>query len=417
MTSATEQTQPSSSPAGSGPSLAAGHQHRASSPRRHGRHVAKHTAHHHHVGILYPALIAVLSVALGLMGFGSAMAMTRKVVEVNIDGSSQEISTWQTTVGEVLSQARIYVDEHDYLSPNAQVEAESGMEITIRTGRQIKLVSEGKEITRWTNADTIAAALEQLGLAGGSVEFSEEEENSRNADPLPLVKAGSKVQVWADGAGQEVTAPQRADVESLLEAANITLGSTDRVHTVFSGGALQLRVVRVKTEVLTQNVEIPFETQEEKDDSKYEGDKSVKQEGQVGTKVVTSEVTTEDGQVVESKVLKEEITLQPVAKIVVVGTKERPAEIANVESAVVNGQVTGVWAKLAQCECGGNPQCNTGNGYYGMYQFTLSTWRSVGGTGLPSEASAEEQTMRAQILQARAGWGQWPACARKLGLM
>ena len=78
--------------------------------------------------------------------------------------------------------------------------------------------------------------------------------------------------------------------------------------------------------------------------------------------------------------------------------------------------VTGVWAQLAQCESGGNPRTNTGNGYYGLYQFSLSTWRSVGGSGLPSNASPEEQTMRAQILQARSGWGQWPACSRKLGL-
>ena len=64
------------------------------------------------------------------------------------------------------------------------------------------------------------------------------------------------------------------------------------------------------------------------------------------------------------------------------------------------------WDALAQCESGGNPTTNTGNGYYGMYQFSLPTWQSVGGTGLPSDASAEEQTMRARMLQQRAGWGQ-----------
>ena len=74
------------------------------------------------------------------------------------------------------------------------------------------------------------------------------------------------------------------------------------------------------------------------------------------------------------------------------------------------------WDKLAQCESGGNPSINTGNGYYGMYQFSLPTWRSVGGSGLPSDASAEEQTMRARMLQQRAGWGQW-GCAYKLGLV
>lgn len=75
-----------------------------------------------------------------------------------------------------------------------------------------------------------------------------------------------------------------------------------------------------------------------------------------------------------------------------------------------------VWDRLAQCESGGNWQINTGNGYYGGLQFLPSTWRAVGGTGLPHEHSREEQIKRAEILLDRAGWGQWPACTAKLGL-
>lgn len=75
-----------------------------------------------------------------------------------------------------------------------------------------------------------------------------------------------------------------------------------------------------------------------------------------------------------------------------------------------------VWGALARCESGGNPRTNTGNGYYGLYQFTASTWHAMGGKSLPHRNSGAEQTKRAQILQDRAGWGQWPACTRKLGL-
>jgi LysM repeat protein len=75
-----------------------------------------------------------------------------------------------------------------------------------------------------------------------------------------------------------------------------------------------------------------------------------------------------------------------------------------------------VWDQLAACESGGNWAINTGNGFYGGLQFTLSTWQSLGGSGLPSDASREEQIARAQALQARSGWGQWPACSAKLGL-
>lgn len=75
-----------------------------------------------------------------------------------------------------------------------------------------------------------------------------------------------------------------------------------------------------------------------------------------------------------------------------------------------------VWDRLAACEAGGNWAINTGNGYYGGLQFSLSSWRSVGGSGLPSSASREEQIMRGKMLQARSGWGAWPSCTAKLGL-
>jgi LysM repeat protein len=75
-----------------------------------------------------------------------------------------------------------------------------------------------------------------------------------------------------------------------------------------------------------------------------------------------------------------------------------------------------VWDQLAQCESGGNWAINTGNGFYGGLQFTLSSWQAVGGSGMPNQASREEQIARGQILQSRQGWGAWPACSAKLGL-
>lgn len=76
-----------------------------------------------------------------------------------------------------------------------------------------------------------------------------------------------------------------------------------------------------------------------------------------------------------------------------------------------------IWWALAGCETGhkyDNP--NTGNGYYGYFQFSLPTWQSVGGPGYPHHHSYETQKHYAQILQQQAGWGQWPACSAELGL-
>jgi peptidoglycan hydrolase-like protein with peptidoglycan-binding domain len=73
-------------------------------------------------------------------------------------------------------------------------------------------------------------------------------------------------------------------------------------------------------------------------------------------------------------------------------------------------------AKLRACESGGNYATNTGNGYYGAYQFALATWRSLGYSGRPDQASPATQDAAVRKLQARSGWGQWPACSRRYGL-
>lgn len=73
------------------------------------------------------------------------------------------------------------------------------------------------------------------------------------------------------------------------------------------------------------------------------------------------------------------------------------------------------WATLRQCESSGRYDINTGNGYFGAYQFDLSTWHSVGGTGYPYQASSAEQDYRALYLYRMRGWQPW-TCATIRGL-
>jgi hypothetical protein len=73
------------------------------------------------------------------------------------------------------------------------------------------------------------------------------------------------------------------------------------------------------------------------------------------------------------------------------------------------------WDRLAQCESGGNWGANTGNGYYGGIQFSLSSWQAVGGTGYPHQASRETQIAMGQRLWNQGGWHHWPACSSRLG--
>jgi hypothetical protein len=66
---------------------------------------------------------------------------------------------------------------------------------------------------------------------------------------------------------------------------------------------------------------------------------------------------------------------------------------------------------IAWCESKNDPHAIGGGGAYrGMYQFSVSTWAVVGGSGDPAGASRWEQTWRAWLLLSRHGSGHWPVC-------
>ena len=68
-------------------------------------------------------------------------------------------------------------------------------------------------------------------------------------------------------------------------------------------------------------------------------------------------------------------------------------------------------ASIAWCESRNNPRAVGGGGSFrGMYQFTFSTWRTVGGWGDPAAAPRSEQTWRAWVLLKNEGSGHWPVC-------
>ena len=74
------------------------------------------------------------------------------------------------------------------------------------------------------------------------------------------------------------------------------------------------------------------------------------------------------------------------------------------------------WDAVAQCESGGNWAINTGNGFFGGLQFTLSTWRANGGVGNPANASRAQQITVAERVLTSQGIGAWPVCGKRAGI-
>ena len=127
-----------------------------------------------------------------------------------------------------------------------------------------------------------------------------------------------------------------------------------------------------------------------------------------GLRDVVYKVYFRNGKLDVRKVVKASWVRKPVAAIVTVGT-QAPAPTTNFASGST------VWDALAQCESGNNPRAvSSGGTYRGLYQFSLSTWRGVGGSGDPIDASRSEQTYRAKLLFKRRGASPWPHCGSRL---
>ena len=216
------------------------------------------------------------------------------------------------------------------------------------------------------------------------------------------------------------------------------------------GGRSRVSVTPSTQKVTTETVDAtdPHGSVQQENGDLSEGETKVATAGVDGVVRTTYEITTVGGKEVSRTPVAQVVVTQKVDEVVLVGTgaakkqeskpeqsqgqgqdqsqgqgqtqSQAPSESSGGSggSKSTNGGPVGddVWAKLAQCESGGRPETNTGNGFYGMYQFTLETWQSLGGTGYPHEADAATQTAMAKKLQAQAGWGQWPGCADKLGL-
>jgi hypothetical protein len=153
----------------------------------------------------------------------------------------------------------------------------------------------------------------------------------------------------------------------------------------------------------------------------YSGESKTVRSGHDGSRRVVYRVTSENGEVTARKAVSSRVLRAPVSAVVHYGTKQRPAPKpepepvqASAPSASSGSSYSGgssIWDRIAACESGGNWSINTGNGYYGGLQFSLSTWQAYGGSGRPDQNSREAQIAVAErVAAAEGGYGAWPVC-------
>ena len=329
-----------------------------------------------------------------------------KTVSVEIDGQPRAVRTFARNVDGVLDQIGIQPGEHDLVAPAPDVAVKEGSRVVVRRGRQLTLRLNGQTKTVWVTALSVDEALQQLAIRNASGAWLSA---SRSRD-IPLnglsleVRTPAKVSIAVDGRVRTVTTTA-ATLREVLRQARINLAAADKISaplTILPLDGLSVRITRIRAGREEQTLSIPHGTVRKPDPKMWLGETRVGTHGAPGARLRVWSLTYTDKRLTGRRLTTDRVVRKPVTEVVYYGTRRRTVDDLN-------------WAALARCESGGNPRAIGGGGAYrGLYQFRLSTWYSVGGSGDPINASREEQTFRAKKLYLRSGRAPWPHCGRLL---
>lgn len=358
------------------------------------------------VATIVAVVIAVAGVTWGYSG------MTTEVT-LSVDGKERTVSTFGSTVEDVLDAEGIELTSRDIVQPGVDEQIEAGDKIAVRFSRPVELTVDGKATTHWVTATDVQTALAQIGTLYADSRLSTSRGTSIDRGGAEIEIVTPKKLTFVLAGKKPVTRKVPAlTVEDALAGLGIELERRDktrprRTAEVEAGD----RIVFTDVELRRRHVDgevMPAPVEKIEDDSMFEGEEKVVKEGATGLRDVTYRVIVHNGEVVDRQVATQEVLRAPVTRVVRVGTKTVAANFAGGNS---------VWDRLAQCESGGNWAINTGNGYYGGLQFSASTWRAWGGSGLPHQASRETQiAIATKMRDASGGYGAWPHCSSVLGL-
>ena len=205
-------------------------------------------------------------------------------------------------------------------------------------------------------------------------------------------------------------------VEDILKELNITLGEKDEVTPGLNSEVATvdtIKIARTGKTTETKKEVIKFETKEEKDDSKYVDEKVTKVEGKNGEKEVTYNVVREKGKEVSREVASEKVITEATAKVVVVGTKQRPAAQ---QQEVVAAQQSYAAPAQSYSAPGGSVVLSNGNtaGADGaaaaqeMARRTgvpASTWEHIIARESNGQVGARNASGASGLFQTMPGWG------------
>ena len=365
-----------------------------------------------------PLTIFIAGLSVGLAFLAYLLMPTvhasdgQRLVIIHDRGTERGVMTKATTLREVFEEADIPLDKNDRVEPGLdETLVANNYQVNVYRARPVVIVDGPVKQLVMSAYQTPKQIAEHAGIAlrdedeadvdftnnllgdGASIRMSVD-----RAMPVALTLYGKKETVYT----------QATNVDDFLREKKIALGKDDDMslaRTTALTADIELKIWRNGKQTMTQEEDVAFETEKIKDANREVGFKQIDKPGEKGKKMVTYEIVMQDGIEVSRTAIQSVVTKQPVSQVETVGTKS---------STTFSGDFAGALARLRSCE--GSYTSNTGNGYYGAYQFDIQTWGGYGGYANASLAPPAVQDEKAWLTYQRRGWSPWPSCSKSMGL-
>jgi uncharacterized protein YabE (DUF348 family) len=345
-----------------------------------------------------------------------------RLISLYVDGETHEVPTRAKTVGEFIGKSTVTLGEGDIVEPDLdqQITYDS-YRVRVLRARPYTVVDGATTIKTITAHNEPRLIAEKAGLTvrpADAVEFRQLEAADLvdTVGRVVDVQRSKRVQFVLYGTAQEVFT-RTTNVGAMLGELGVERAADDEVvpalDTAVTEG-MQVFINRKGTQVIVAEEVIAPAVEYIDDPSLTRGSIATRDPGAPGKRIVTYELTIQNGKEIARKEIQVVVVQQPVKKVVVRGT------------AAISTTLEEWLYKLRMCESGGNYQISTGNGFYGAYQFLASTWNRVAPKAgrpdlvgiLPNQASpADQDFMIVANTNMTSGLvTQNPGCYQKTGI-
>lgn len=370
-----------------------------------------------HISIAVAIVLAGIALLLSTVKPAQAAdsnspAVKERIVTVHDNGVSKGVITEKSSLREILKDVNVKLDSFDRTEPAIDTQLKAGSyDVNIYRARPVVIKDGASSIKVMSSYRTGKQIASQAGIVLNDKDVTTLKPSAdviedgaaevmtiTRATPFTLILYGKNEQLYTFS----------KTVKDVLKEKGVTLGADDTAEPAIAApitANMTIKIWRNGKQQLTQDEVMPFTTEHIKDSEKEVGYKEVKTPGKKGKRTVIYEIIMQNGVEVSRKEISSNTIEQPVGEVVVVGAKM---------SNTFSGSFAEALARLRSCE--GSYTSNTGNGYYGAYQYDLQTWGNY--MGYPNAAAAPPavQDQKAWETYQRRGWQPWPSCRIKMGL-